>query len=132
MNRGLRLNRVNFVVLDDADRMLDIGFIDDVEKILRETPKQRQTMLFSATMSPRLRSIVNRHMNSPVSVQTRTHVDTSLLTERAYAVQAQDKFALLVHCLKHETPEIALAFCATRRICDKVAKNLRAQKIDAT
>ncbi len=132
IERGLKLSSVRYLVLDEADRMLDMGFIDDVEKIIRHTPKQRQTHLFSATLSTRLRSLVNRYMNSPVSVQAETHVDRSLLTERAYAVQDQDKFSLLVHCLKHETPGIALIFCATRRSCDKVGKNLRAQKINAT
>ena len=131
IERGLRLSTVRYLVLDEADRMLDMGFIDDVERILRQIPKQRQTLLFSATLSSRLRSIVNRYMNAPVSVQAKTHVDTSLLTEKAYHVQPQDKFSLLVHCLKQETPGIALVFCATRRSCDKVAKSLRAQKIDA-
>ncbi len=132
MNRGLALNRVKYMVLDEADRMLDMGFIRDVEKILKQTPPDRQTMLFSATLSPALRSLVHKHMKSPVSVQAKTHVDTTLLAEKAYFVNPQDKFALLVHCLKHETPGIALVFCATRRSCDKVAKNLRAQNIDAT
>jgi ATP-dependent RNA helicase DeaD len=132
IQRGLKLSSVRYLVLDEADRMLDMGFIDDVEKILRHTPKHRQTHLFSATLSPRLRSLVHRYMNSPVSVQAKTHVDASLLTEQAYAVPQQDKFSLLVYCLKHETPGIAVVFCGTRRSCDKVAKNLRAQKIDAT
>ncbi len=131
IERGLKLSTVRYLVLDEADRMLDMGFIDDVEKIIRHTPKHRQTMLFSATLSPKLKSLVHRYMNSPVSVQARTQVDTSLLTERAYLVQTQDKFSLLVHFLKHETPGIALVFCATRRSCDKVGKNLRAQRIDA-
>ncbi len=132
IQRGLKLSSVRYLVLDEADRMLDMGFIDDVEKILRHTPKHRQTHLFSATLSPRLRSLVHRYMNSPVSVQAKTHVDTSLLVEQAYAVPQQDKFSLLVYCLKHETPGIAIVFCGTRRSCDKVAKNLRAQKVDAT
>lgn len=132
IERGVKLSSVRYLVLDEADRMLDMGFIDDVEKILRHVPKRRQTQLFSATLSSRLRSLVHRYMNSPVSVQAKTHVDTSLLIERAYSVQIQDKFSLLLHCLKHETSGIALVFCKTRRNCDKVAKNLRAQRIDAT
>jgi ATP-dependent RNA helicase DeaD len=132
IKRGLKLSSVRYLVLDEADRMLDMGFIDDVEKILRHTPKHRQTHLFSATLSPRLRSLVHRYMNSPVSVQAKTQVDKSLLVEEAYAVPQQDKFSLLVYCLKHETPGIAVVFCGTRRSCDKVAKNLRAQKVDAT
>ncbi len=132
IERGLRLSTVKYLVLDEADRMLDMGFIDDVEKILRHTQKNRQTLLFSATLSPRLKALVHKYMNNPTPVHGQTQVDTSLLTEKAYAVPMPDKFSLLVHCLKHETPGIALVFCATRRSCDKVAKNLRMQKIDAT
>jgi superfamily II DNA/RNA helicase len=132
MGRGLKLHFVKYLVLDEADRMLDMGFIDDVEKILRAIPKQRQTMLFSATMSPRIQALVHRYMNAPVAIQTKTHVDTSLLTEKAYNVQPHDKLSLLAHFLKHETPGIAIVFCATRHGCDKVAKRMRAAHIDAT
>lgn len=132
IERGVKLHTVRHLVLDEADRMLDMGFIDDVEKIIRCTPKQRQTMLFSATLAPRLKSLVHKYMNSPVMVEAKTHVDTSLLAERAFAVHGPDKFSLLVHCLKHETPGIAIVFCKTRHGCDRVARNLRAQRIDAT
>ena len=132
MERGLKLSSVSYVVLDEADRMLDMGFIDDVEKILHQTAKHRQTVLFSATLPPKLRTLVHKYMKDPVAVQAKTHVDTNLLAERVYVVSQQDKFGLLTHFLKHETPGIALVFCATRRSCDKVAKNLRLQHVDAT
>jgi ATP-dependent RNA helicase DeaD len=132
MNRGLKLNTVHYVVLDEADRMLDMGFIDDVEKILRSTPQQRHTLLFTATLSPRLKSLVHRYMRNPATIQTRMHVDTSLLNERAYNVRQDDKLSLLVHLIKKETPGIAVVFCATRHGCDKVARRLRSQRIDAT
>ena len=131
MSRGLKLNTVHYVVLDEADRMLDMGFIDDVEKILRQTQPQRHTLLFSATLSPRLRSLVHRYMRNPSTIQTKTQMDMSLLNERAYNVQSADKLSLLTHFIKHETPGIALVFCATRHGCDKVARKLRAQRIDA-
>ncbi|MBI4145452.1 DEAD/DEAH box helicase [Candidatus Woesearchaeota archaeon] len=132
MERGLRLSTVTYLVLDEADRMLDMGFIDDVERIIRQIPKQRQTLLFSATLSPRLQSLVHKHMHAPVTIQTELRVDTSLLTERAYPVEMSDKLSLLAHLLKHETPGVAIVFCRTRHGCDKVAKRLRAQHIDAT
>ncbi len=131
LKRGCKLNSVRYAVLDEADRMLDMGFINDVEKILRSTPKNRQTILFSATISPKLQSLVRTYMHEPVSVQAKTHVDTKLLTERVYNLQSQDKFSLLAHLLKKEASGIALIFCGTRRCCDKVAKSLRAQKINA-
>lgn len=131
MTRGVQLSKITHVVLDEADRMLDMGFIDDVEKILRSTPKQRQTSLFSATLSPKLRALVQKYMRSPVSVEAKLQVDKTLLTETAYHVLPTDKVSLLVHFLKHETPGIAIVFCATRHGCDAVAQTLRAQKIDA-
>ncbi len=131
LNRGCKLNTVKYVVLDEADRMLDMGFITDVEKILRNTPKNRQTILFSATISPKLQTIVQQYMNSPASICAQTHVDTNLLTEKAYIVTPQDKFSLIVHLLKQETQGIALVFCGTRRVCDKITKSLRSQKINA-
>ncbi|HSU72430.1 MAG TPA: DEAD/DEAH box helicase [Candidatus Binatia bacterium] len=132
MQRGLRLHTVRYLVLDEADRMLDMGFIHDVERILKQIPRQRQTLLFSATLSPKLRGLVQRYMNNPVAVQAKTHVDTSLLKERAYNVPFADKLSLLVHLLKHQTSGIAIVFAKTRHGCDKLAKKLRAQKIEAT
>ncbi len=131
MRRGCSLKSVKYLVLDEADRMLDMGFIDDVEKIIKQTAQPRQTLLFSATLSNEIRSLVHRHMTVPATLQTKSHVDPSLLTEKAYYVQPHDKFSLLVHCLRHETPGIALVFCATRHGCNKLTKNLRAQRIDA-
>ncbi|EFK95390.1 DEAD/DEAH box helicase domain protein [sediment metagenome] len=131
MQRGLRLTSVKYLVLDEADRMLDMGFIHDVEQIIRQTTANRQTILFSATLAPSIRGIIHKYMKNPALIQAKTHVDTSLLLEKSYQIQTHEKFSLLTHCLKHETNGIALVFCATRRNCDKISKNLRAQHIDA-
>ncbi len=132
IERGVKISTVKYLVLDEADRMLDMGFIDDVEKIIRNTPKQRQTVLFSATLNQRLQGLVHKYMNNPQTVKTKVHVDTSLLTERVFLIKQEDKFSLLVHFLKNETPGIAIVFCATRHGCDKLARKLRTQNIDAT
>jgi superfamily II DNA/RNA helicase len=88
-------------------------------------------MLFSATLDQKLRGIVHKYMNAPVSVQARTQVDTSLLKERAYNVQFHDKLSLLVHLLKRQVKGISIIFAGTRHGCDKLAKKLRHQNIDA-
>lgn len=132
LERGLRLGNVKYLVLDEADRMLDMGFIDDVERIIRQIPKQRQTLLFSATLAPKLQNLVHRYMNSPVMIKTKIQVDASLLVERAYQVEQNDKFSLLMHLLKNEKAGIAIIFCRTRHGCDRVAKRLRASGVDAT
>ncbi|MBI4167939.1 MAG: DEAD/DEAH box helicase, partial [Candidatus Aenigmarchaeota archaeon] len=129
--RTINFQNVRFLVIDEADRMFDMGFIEDVEKIIRQTPKNRQTMLFSATMPPEVRHIVERHLISPVTIKGIVYVDTSLLRHVYYDVKPHDKFSLLVHLLKQNEEGIALVFCATRREVDAVASNLKEQGINA-
>lgn len=132
MGRGaVNLKNVQFLVLDEADRMFDMGFIQDVEKIIRQTPSSRQTLLFSATIPPPVRGMVHRFMHSPIFVETKIHVDKNKLRQMYFEVRQEDKFAVLVHLLKHETPGMALVFCNTRRLVDKVVKNLRKQGIES-
>ncbi len=129
--RTMNFQNVRFLVIDEADRMFDMGFIEDVEKIIRQTPKNRQTMLFSATMPSEVRHIIERHLKSPVTIKGVVYVDTSLLRHVYYDVKSHDKFSLLVHLLKQNEEGIALVFCATRREVDAVASNLKEQGINA-
>ncbi len=129
--RTINFQNVRFLVIDEADRMFDMGFIEDVEKIIRQIPNQRQTMLFSATMPSEVRHIVERHLISPVTIKGIVYVDTSLLRHVYYDVKPHDKFSLLVHLLKQSKEGIALVFCATRREADAVSMNLKEQGISA-
>ncbi len=127
----IRFDKVRYLVLDEADRMLDMGFIDDVERIISQVPKDRQTMLFSATMSADVHSVVRKHLRSPVTIKGEIYVDKSLLKQVYYDLKVFEKFSLLVHLLKNKTSGLALIFCATRREVDTLSKNLKMQGIKA-
>ncbi|MBN2330549.1 MAG: DEAD/DEAH box helicase [Candidatus Aenigmarchaeota archaeon] len=130
--RTIDLSKVRFLVLDETDRMLDMGFIDDVEEIIRHVPRERQTLMFSATIYEDINMIMRRHLRNPVIIRTQSQVDSSKLRQVFYDIHYQsDKFSLLLHLLKNSTPGLALVFCGTRTESDIVEKNLRRQGINA-
>lgn len=129
--RTIDLRRVNTLVLDEADRMLDMGFIADVEQIIRNCPRERQTLLFSATISREVAHLARKYMNDPVQVAAETYVDPKKLTQFYYDVPDNLKFSLLVHLLRHEKAGLVMVFCNTRKNTDFVANNLKAAGIDA-
>ena len=129
--RAIDLKHVKTVVLDEADRMLDMGFIKDVEYILEKTPRERQTLMFSATIQPEIDHLIRRHMDRPKNIKIKEHVDRSLLKQFFYVVDGRDRFDLLVHLLREERAPYAIVFCGTRRMVDLVAKNLNNIGLDA-
>ncbi|MCC6493654.1 MAG: DEAD/DEAH box helicase [Pirellulales bacterium] len=126
----LQLQELEIVVLDEADRMLDIGFRPDIEKILRRCPQSRQTLLLSATVAPPVERLAKRYMRDPevmdFSPKGKT-VDT--IEQRYFTVDDPRKFDLLVQLLKREQPQQAIIFCRTKRGTDKVHRKL-SQKIE--
>jgi ATP-dependent RNA helicase DeaD len=124
----LDLGDVRTVVLDEADEMLDMGFAEDIEAILAETPETRQTVLFSATMPPRIDGIARRHLKDPVRIQMGREAsapgEIPLVRQSAYVVARAHKPAALGRVLDVEAPTAAIVFCRTREEVDQVTETL--------
>ena len=127
ITRGtLDLRGLAIVVLDEADEMLDMGFAEDIEAILGNTPKSRQTALFSATMPPRINGMVRRHLRDPVRVELghQAPADGLLVRQSAYIVPRGHKPAALGRVLDLEAPAAAVVFCRTRDEVDRLTETL--------
>jgi superfamily II DNA/RNA helicase len=126
-NGRLDLSAIEMLVLDEADRMLDMGFIDDVKDIAAATPKTRQTLLFSATIDDRLSNIVRQLLNNPVRIDLSTETIASpLIEQKMYLVDnLQHKNRLLTHFLANDNIFKAIIFSATKIHADQLAKQLR-------
>lgn len=129
IGRGtLRLHGLQMVVLDEADEMLDMGFADDIEAILQDTPENRQTVLFSATMPPRIDGLARRHLRDSVRIQIereRAAAGTApSVRQSAYVVRRAHKPAALGRVLDVEAPTAAIVFCRTRQDVDQLTETL--------
>lgn len=129
--RTLNLQKVKVLILDEADKMFEMGFIEDVKQIISQIPRERQTLLFSATISEQVHDIVRRYMKHPERIKVQSYVEETLLPQFFYPVSSREKFSLLVHLLNNEKPELAIVFCATRKRVDIVSSNLQTNGIHA-
>ena len=129
--RTINLSRIKILVLDEADRMLEMGFIEDVEQIIQACPRKRQTLFFSATISSEIKNLTQKYMINPQEVLTVKYVDPSKLKQVYYDVQKNQKLSLLIHLLKKDTSGLVMVFCNTRGNTDFVEKNLSVNGIDA-
>lgn len=123
--RTLKLDQVSTLVLDEADEMLNMGFIDDIESILSSVPEERQTLLFSATMPDPIRRIAERFMKDPELVRVKAKEMTVPLIEQYYVkVQEREKFDVLSRLIDVQSPELAIVFGRTKRRVDELANAL--------
>jgi ATP-dependent RNA helicase DeaD len=130
--RMLHFNNVKFAVLDEVDRMLDIGFREDIRRILGMCPKERQTIFVSATLSPEIEKLARGYMRDPEKlVAAAGSLTVSLVKQYHLPVQPWDKKKLLKHLLTHEEPALTVVFCRLKRMCDELARYLQDNDIDA-
>jgi ATP-dependent RNA helicase DeaD len=124
--RTLYMGDIVHVVLDEADRMLDIGFRPDIERILRKVPNPHQTLLLSATIGPDVRKLAHRYMFQPLELNLSTdELSVESIQQYYISVENERKFDLLVHLLQRDRPRQCIVFCRTKRGADRIAVRLR-------
>ncbi len=130
--RYIDLSRIKVLVLDEADRMLDMGFINDIRKILRLVPKERQSLFFSATMPDNIKQLSQTILRNPIRVEV-TPVSSTAETvdQRVYYTNRSDKNALLLHILQNRDMDQVLLFSRTKHGADRIVRNLKKKNISA-
>ena len=133
INRGvMNLSLVEVLVLDEADRMFDMGFITDIRKIVKEIPDKRQTLLFSATMPNAIKKLTESIQKSPVMIQIgQQHNPIETITQHIFPVPKAQKMDLLLHLIEREEMDSVLVFSRTRRGADRICKKLKQNYVEA-
>lgn len=123
--KTIRLDQIRIVVLDEADEMLDMGFLEDIHSILKNCPDQRQTLLFSATIPPAIRNLAKSFMNNPEIVTVKTsEMTVPQIVQNYFEVNPKVKVETLCRILDVENPPVAIVFCRTKRGADELVNNL--------
>ncbi len=131
LRRGaINLKKVKYLILDEADRMLDMGFINDINKIIKQLPKKKQSMMFSATINGRIRRLAEKYLNNHEIIILENTIKKGVLKQHYYDVEQRDKLPLLVKLIK-ENEGLSLVFCSTKRATEFVANTLKKNNINA-
>jgi len=128
---NLRLDALNTLVLDEADRMLDMGFFDDIASVVRQCPKERQTLLFSATYPEGIDRLASQFMREPLTVKVEAQHAGGQIEQRWYEVTDGERLHVVSRLLNHFRPDSTLAFCNTKAQCRDLAAVLKAQGFSA-
>lgn len=125
--RTLDLRGVKTFVLDEADRMLDMGFSDDLDKVVGRLPKERQTLLFSATFPDNIRQLSENIQNKPHEIKVEDQVEVSLMEQKFIETDSKEKKSLLAKVIAYHKPDTTVVFCNTKQMCNELTDELKKQ-----